>query len=176
MTTAEHERSIKIDQQEFVDDLWAKFLFSGYYQDELGYDLNSIPEKLHVDWGMSCFAVREPSVDSRAVGRPTAENQSNADTGIEFMAQPISPPEPGYRSRSISVASSYVPRSTTRPVQQHPIGGKRLQTQSKSRSPAPPWNRQSGASSSSSSHNTNYTVGDSFMRMRDSYPYTDNRN
>ena len=120
----------------------------------------TIPKKLHVNWGKSCFAVRAPSVDSRAVGRPTAESQSNANTGIEFMAQPVSPPEPGWRSRSVSVASSYVSRPTTRPVQQHPIGGKRLTTQSKSRSPAPPWDRQPGTSSSSSSQ----------------YPYTDNRN
>ena len=152
MTTADHERSIKIDQQEVVDDLWTKFLTDGHYPDEKGYNLDKIPEKLHANWGQSCLAVHEPSVDSRAVGRPTADTQPTANTGIQFMAQPVSPPEPGYRERSSST-TSFASGPPMRLVQQLPTAGQRLTTQSKSRSPAPPWGRQPRSSNpSSSSH------------------------
>ena len=146
--------------------MWAKILSSGYYPDELGYDLGKIPEKLHANWGKSCLA-DDRNVDRSAVGSPTADDQS-VHTGIEVMAQPISPPPPGYRERSVSVASASVTRPTRYVAQQQPIGGRRQTsrvraptTQSKSRSPAPAWDRQPGSSSSSSSH----------------YPWsTDNRN
>ena len=160
MTTAEHEKQIKVDQQEFVDDLWAKFLSTGRYDDEKGYDLSQIPERLHVNWGKSCLAIHESSVDPRTAGQTAAADHSDANTDDMYMARPVSPPPPGYRARSVSATSSYVSRRPASPRRQLPIGGTtRTVTQSKSRSPAPPTNRP-GTSSSSSWQN----------------PYLDNRN
>ena len=150
MTTQDHERKIKIDQQEVVDHLWLQFLEAGYYDDEKGFDLEKIPEKLHANWGKSCLA-DDRNVDRSAVGNPTAADQQMY-VGIEVMAQPVSPPPPGYRERSVSTSAS-VGRSTRYAAPQYVIGAKRQRdpvSQSKSRSPAPTWNRQPASSSSSS--------------------------
>ena len=143
-------KKIKIDQQQFVDDLWLQFLEAGYYKDEKGFDLDKIPEKLHANWGKSCLA-DDRNVDWSAVGNPTAAGQPMY-VGIEVMAQPVSPPPPGYRERSVSTSAS-VGRSTRYAAPQYVIGAKRQRdpvSQSKSRSPVPTWNRQPASSSSSS--------------------------